>query len=72
MLAYEQQKWAVRLNVKNLFDTVSYEPNKQWGVRLNIQNLFDKIYYDSLYDNGGFGVPGTRRRLLGTVTYKFS
>ncbi len=51
---------------------LSYEPNKQWGVRLNIQNLFDKIYYDSLYDNGGFGVPGTRRRLLGTVTYKFS
>ncbi len=50
---------------------LSYEPSKQWGFRLNLQNLFDKIYYDALYDNGGFGVPGTRRRVLGTITYKF-
>lgn len=25
MAAYEAQKWAVRLNVKNLFDTVYYD-----------------------------------------------
>jgi catecholate siderophore receptor len=50
MAAYEAQKWAVRLNVKNLFDTV---------------------YYDSLYDNGGFTVPGNRRQAIITTEYKF-
>ena len=50
MAAYEAQKWAVRLNVKN---------------------LFDKVYYDSLYDNGGFSVPGNRRQAIITTEYKF-
>lgn len=50
MLAYEQKKWAMRLNVKN---------------------LFDKLYYDSVYDNGGFTVPGTRRQVILTTELKF-
>jgi catecholate siderophore receptor len=50
---------------------LSFDPNRNWQLRLNVQNLFDKVYYDALYDNGGFGVPGTRRRVIGTVTYKF-
>lgn len=50
LLAYEQPKWAVRLNIKN---------------------LFDKLYYDSIYDNGGFTVPGTRRQAILTTELKF-
>jgi catecholate siderophore receptor len=50
MLAYEQVKWAVRLNVKN---------------------LFDKLYWDSVYDNGAFAVPGTRRTAILTAELKF-
>ncbi len=50
MLAYEQQKWAVRLNVKN---------------------VLDKVYYDSIYDNGGFSVPGNGRTAIVTTEYKF-
>jgi catecholate siderophore receptor len=41
---------------------VAYEQRK-WGVRLNIQNLANKLYYDSIYDNGGFTVPGTKRKV---------
>jgi catecholate siderophore receptor len=50
MVAYEQDRWALRLNLKNLFDTV---------------------YYDSVYDNGGFTVPGPRRTAILTAEYKF-
>lgn len=49
---------------------VAYE-QKNWGARLNVQNLFDKVYYDAIYDNGGFTVPGTRRKGILTVEYKF-
>lgn len=49
---------------------VSYE-RRNWLFRFNIQNLLDKVYYDALYDNGGFGVPGTRRKFLMTASYKF-
>jgi catecholate siderophore receptor len=49
---------------------VAYE-QKKWGVRLNVQNLFDKVYYDSVYDNGGFTVPGTKRKFIVTGEYKF-
>ena len=48
----------------------SYE-QKNYTVRFNIQNLLDKVYYDALYDNGGFAVPGTRRKALLTFEYKF-
>ena len=46
-------------------------PWRDWSLRLNVQNLTDRVYYDALYDNGGFGVPGTRRRVLLTAQYKF-
>lgn len=49
---------------------IAYE-RKDWSLRLNLQNLFDKVYYDALYDNGGFAVPGTRRRAILTATTKF-
>jgi catecholate siderophore receptor len=49
---------------------VAYE-QKTYAVRLNMQNLFDKVYYDSIYDNGGFTVPGTNRRFILTGEYKF-
>ncbi len=50
MLAYEQRKWAIRLNMKN---------------------LFDRLYYDSVYDNGAFTVPGTRRAVILTTELRF-
>ncbi len=49
---------------------LAYE-QKKWGVRLNVQNLFDKVYYDSIYDNGGFTVPGMKRKFILTGEYKF-
>jgi catecholate siderophore receptor len=49
---------------------VAYEQRK-WGVRLNIQNLANKLYYDSIYDNGGFTVPGTKRKAILTGELKF-
>ena len=49
---------------------LAYEENK-WAVRLNVKNLLDKTYYDSLYDNGGFSVPGNRRAAIITTEYKF-
>ena len=50
MLAYEQAKWTIRLNIKN---------------------LLDQLYYDSVYDNGGFTVPGPRRTATVSAEYKF-
>jgi len=49
---------------------VAYE-EKHWAVRLNIKNVFDRLYYDSIYDNGGFTVPGTRRAAILTGELKF-
>jgi catecholate siderophore receptor len=49
---------------------VAYE-QKNWTARLNVKNLFDKVYYDSVYDNGGFTVPGTRRAVILTGEFKF-
>ncbi len=48
----------------------SYEQPK-WAVRLNVFNLLDKVYYDSIYDNGGFTVPGNRRTAIVTTEFKF-
>lgn len=48
---------------------VAYEQSK-WTLRLNVKNLFDKLYYDSVYDNGGFTVPGARRAATLTAEYK--
>lgn len=49
---------------------LAYE-QKHYTIRLNVQNLFDEVYYDALYVNGGFTVPGTRRKFLLTGEYKF-
>ena len=49
---------------------VSYE-QARWTWRMNVKNLFDKVYYDSVYDNGGFTVPGVRRTVILTAEYKF-
>lgn len=49
---------------------VAYE-QRMWGVRLNVQNLLNKVYYDSIYDNGGFAIPGTKRKFIMTGEYKF-
>ena len=48
-----------------------YKRQKHWAVRLNIKNVFDRLYYDSIYDNGGFTVPGTRRAAILTGELKF-
>lgn len=50
---------------------VAYEPTNKLLFRLNVKNLTDKVYYDSLYDNGGFAVPGPRRTVTLTTEYKF-
>lgn len=49
---------------------LAYE-QKSWAARLNIRNLFDRLYWDSIYDNGGFAIPGPRRALILTGELKF-
>ncbi|MEY2633060.1 MAG: hypothetical protein RIR00_1714, partial [Pseudomonadota bacterium] len=49
---------------------LAYE-QKGYTIKLNINNLFDKLYYDAVYDNGGFTVPGTRRKFILTTEFKF-
>jgi len=49
---------------------LAYE-EKKWAARLNVRNVFDKVYYDSLYDNGGFTVPGNRRQAILTTELYF-
>lgn len=49
---------------------VAYALN-QWTIQLNIKNLLDQLYYDSVYDNGGFTVPGVRRSATVSAEYQF-
>ena len=44
---------------------------KQYTVRLNGYNLFNTTNYVSLYENGGFAVPGTYQAFQLGLTYKF-
>jgi catecholate siderophore receptor len=44
---------------------------KQYTVRLNAYNLFNTTNYVSLYQNGGFAVPGTYQAFQLGLTYKF-
>lgn len=53
------------------FDLMLAYEAKDYTLRANAQNVFDKVYYDQVYDNGGFTVPGTRRKLIFTAEYKF-
>lgn len=75
------------VNADSVFTNGRFDPNKlpgyvrvdamlayevkQWAVRLNIKNLLDKTYYDSIYDNGGFTVPGNSRTAVVTTEFKF-
>ncbi len=49
---------------------VAYE-QMRWAVKLNVKNVFNKLYYDSVYDNGGFTVPGLRRTVIVTAEFKY-
>ncbi len=49
---------------------VSYEQAK-YVVKLNVLNLLDKRYYESVYENGGHVVPGTKRTAQLSLEYKF-
>lgn len=49
---------------------VAYE-QPTWALRLNVKNLTDKRYFESLYDNGGFAVPGPSRTAIVSAEYKF-
>ncbi len=53
------------------FDGLLQWDNKQYSAKLNVFNLLDREYFDSIYPNGGWGVPGTNRAAQLTVTYKF-
>ncbi len=53
------------------FDAVVAYEQPTWALRLNVKNISNKLYYDSLYDNGGFAVPGTRRTAILSGEYKF-
>lgn len=53
------------------WDAMAAYEEKTWAIRLNVKNLFDKVYYDSIYDNGGFTVPGNRRQAIITTELKF-
>ncbi len=53
------------------YDAMMAYERRLWAVRLNVQNLLNDVYYDSIYDNGGFTVPGTKRKLIVSGEYKF-
>ena len=49
---------------------LAYE-QPRYSVKLNVLNVFNKRYYESVYENGGFTVPGTERAFQLTTTLKF-
>lgn len=49
---------------------VSYE-QKNYAVRLNVYNLTNVDWYESIYDNGGFVVPGMKQAAIVTTELKF-
>jgi catecholate siderophore receptor len=49
---------------------VSYE-QKNYAVRLNVYNLTNIDWYESIYDNGGFVVPGMKQAAIVTTELKF-
>lgn len=49
---------------------VAYEQAK-YTLRMNILNLNNTYYYESIYDNGGFVVPGTSRAVQLTLELKY-
>lgn len=53
------------------WDAMLAYDQKSWSAKLNVRNLFNKLYYDSVYDNGGFTVPGARRAVIITAEFKY-
>lgn len=49
---------------------LAYE-EKHYSVRLNVYNLTDTDWYESIYDNGGFVVPGMKQSAVLTTEIKF-
>lgn len=49
---------------------LAYE-EKNYAVRLNVYNLTDTDWYESIYDNGGFVVPGMKQTAVLTTELKF-
>jgi len=53
------------------WDAMAAYEAKDWTLRLNVKNLFDRLYWDSVYDNGGFSIPGPRRTVVLSGEFKF-
>jgi catecholate siderophore receptor len=53
------------------WDAMVHYDASTWTAKLNIKNVFNKLYYESVYDNGGFTVPGPRRTAVLTFTRRF-
>jgi catecholate siderophore receptor len=53
------------------WDALVHYDKSTWTASLNIKNVFDKVYYESVYDNGGFTVPGPRRTVILSATRRF-
>ncbi len=49
---------------------LAYEQSS-YAVRLNVMNLQDKRYYDSIYENGGFALPGADRTVQISLAYHY-
>jgi len=53
------------------WDAMVHYDASTWTAKLNIKNVLDKLYYESVYDNGGFAVPGPRRTAILSFTRRF-
>jgi catecholate siderophore receptor len=49
---------------------LAYE-QRTYTIKFNVLNVLDRRYYESVYENGGFAVPGTQRTAQVTAVFKF-
>ena len=66
--AYNAPNW---IQAQATVDGLLQYDAKNYTVRLNAYNLFNTTNYVSLYENGGFAVPGTYQAFQLGLTYKF-
>ncbi|MEN9902858.1 MAG: ligand-gated channel, partial [Pseudomonadota bacterium] len=66
--AYNAPNW---VQAQATVDGLIQYDAKNYTVRLNGYNLFNTTNYVSLYENGGFAVPGTYQAFQLGLTYKF-
>lgn len=66
--AYNAPNW---VQAQATVDGLIQYDAKQYTVRFNGYNLFNTTNYVSLYENGGFAVPGTYQAFQLGLTYKF-